>query len=317
VAAHVAAGSLDAIDLYTTDAEIRYYHLCVLTDDRGVFGDYQALFLYRADLEQRAPSAAAVLRGLEGRIGERAMIDMNARAKLDHVPELTVAAQFIDPRASGGGASGFWPELGRHTRDHLLLVLVSMLAAIAFAVPLGIAAARRPRFGQAVLAVVGVVQTVPSLALLVFMIPLLGIGAPPAIVALFLYSLLPIVRNTCAGLREIAPPIRESAAALGLPARVRLFKIELPLASRTILAGIKTSAVINVGTATLGAIVGAGGYGQPILTGIRRDDVGEILSGAVPAALLAILVQVSFDLAERWIVPRGLRIKVEASSTVD
>jgi osmoprotectant transport system permease protein len=302
----LAAGSLDAIDLYTTDAEIRYYHLCVLKDDRGVFPDYQAVFLYRDDL---APAIVERIRALEGQISERAMIDMNARAKLDRIPEATVAAQFLDPALLPGPAETFWSQLARHTRDHLLLVLISLLAAIAVAVPLGIAAARRPRLGQIVLAIVGVVQTVPSLALLVFMIPLLGIGAPPAIVALFLYSLLPIVRNTVSGLRDIAPPIRESAAALGLPSRVRLFRIELPLASRTILAGIKTSAVINVGTATLGAIVGAGGYGQPILTGIRRDDVAQILSGAIPAAVLALLVQLSFELAERVLVPRGLRIK--------
>jgi osmoprotectant transport system permease protein len=166
-----------------------------------------------------------------------------------------------------------------------------------------------PRLGQVILAVVGIIQTVPSLALLVFMIPLLGIGGPPAIMALFLYSLLPIVRNTYTGLHDLPLSLRESAEALGLPAGARLRLIDLPMASRTILAGIKTSAVINVGTATLGALIGAGGYGQPILTGIRLDDVGLILQGAVPAAALALLVQGGFELAERLFVPRGLRIK--------
>jgi osmoprotectant transport system permease protein len=157
-----------------------------------------------------------------------------------------------------------------------------------------------------------VLQTVPSLALLVFMIPLLGIGARPAVAALFLYSLLPIVRNTATGLADIPLPLRESALALGLPSGPRLRWIELPLAARSILAGTKTAAVINVGTATLGALVGAGGYGQPILTGIRLDDLGLILEGAVPAAALALLVQGGFELAERRLVPRGLRLRAGA-----
>ena len=154
----------------------------------------------------------------------------------------------------------------------------------------------------------GVAQTIPALALLVFMIPLLGIGSGPAVVALFLYSLLPIVRNTHAGITGIPSTLRESAEALGLPPRARLRLVEAPLAMPSILAGIKTAAVINVGAATLGALIGAGGYGQPILTGIRLDDTGLILEGAVPAAGLALLVQGAFELAERVVVPRGLRL---------
>jgi osmoprotectant transport system permease protein len=185
---------------------------------------------------------------------------------------------------------------------------VSLLAAIALAIPLGVLAARRPRLGQAVLGLSSIIQTVPSLALLVVMIPLLGIGSKPAIAALFLYSLLPIVRNTAAGLGGIPWEVRESAEALGLPPRARLWRIELPMAAPSILAGIQTAAVINVGTATLGALIGAGGYGQPILTGIRLDDTGLILQGAVPAAVLALLVSGLFELVERWVVPRGLRL---------
>jgi osmoprotectant transport system permease protein len=169
-------------------------------------------------------------------------------------------------------------------------------------------AARREKLGQAILAVTGILQTIPSLALLVFMIPLLGIGGPPAIVALFLYSLLPIVRNTHAGLVGLSPSIRESVAALGLSPGAQLRLVELPLAAPSILAGIKTAAVINIGTATLGALIGAGGYGQPILTGIRLDDVGLILEGAVPAALMALAAQALFELGERFVVPRGLRL---------
>ncbi len=169
-----------------------------------------------------------------------------------------------------------------------------------------------PGLGQIILAVVAVIYTIPSLALLVFMIPLLGIGTLPAIIALFLYGLLPIVRNTHAGLSGIAPGLRESAIVLGLSPGARLLKIELPLASPSILAGIKTAAVINVGTATIGALIGAGGYGQPILTGIRLADNRLILLGAVPAAILALMVQGGFGLLERCVVPRGLRIKSRA-----
>jgi osmoprotectant transport system permease protein len=139
------------------------------------------------------------------------------------------------------------------------------------------------------------------------MIPLLGLGPWPAIVALFLYSLLPIVRNTYTGLNEIPPSLHESALALGLPAAARLWLVELPMASRSILAGVKTAAVINVGTATIGALIGAGGYGQPILTGIRLDDVGLILQGAIPAAVLALVMQGCFGLVERHMVPKGLQ----------
>jgi osmoprotectant transport system permease protein len=159
-----------------------------------------------------------------------------------------------------------------------------------------------------VLAAVGVLQTLPSLALLVLMIPLLGIGARPAIAALFLYGLLPVVRNTYAGLTGIAGELQEAAEALGVSPLTRLWRIELPLASPSILAGIQTSAVICVGTATLGALVGAGGFGQPILTGIRLDNVGLLLEGAVPAALLALLVQALFEWSGRLLIPRGLRL---------
>ncbi len=304
------AGDLDVMDAYSTDAEIAHYDLVVLDDDRGHFPKYEAIYVWRSDLEARAPKLVEALRGLAGRIPEAKMAAMNKRAKLDRVPEAQVAADFL---AETVGAEvevhtrGFLERLWERTAEHLVLVAVSLGAAIVVAIPLGILAWRSRALGSGILGAVGVVQTIPSLALLVFMIPLLGIGAAPAMVALFLYSLLPIVRNTYAGLAGIAPGLRESAEALGLPAGARLRLIELPLAAPSILAGIKTSAVINVGTATLGALIGAGGYGQPILTGIRLDDVGLILEGAVPAALLALLAQGLFDLLERLVVPVGLR----------
>jgi len=307
----LVAGSIDATDLYSTDAEIAFYDLNVLADDQHHFPEYQAVYLYRADLVERAPQVVTALNKLVGRIDERAMIGMNEQAKLKHVPENKVAsdwlARTLDVRTDSGASSTTAAVLHR-TAEHLYLVSISLAAAILVAIPLGVVAFKHPRTGQVILSVVAAIYTIPSLALLVFMIPLLGIGAWPAIVALFLYSLLPIVRNTHAGLTGIAPPVRESAEVLGLPPGKRLGWIELPMASPAILAGIKTAAVINVGTATLGALIGAGGYGQPIITGIRLDNLGLILQGAIPAALLALLVQGAFESAEKLLVPRGLRI---------
>lgn len=303
----LASDAIEVTDLYSTDAEIPYYQLRVLRDDRRYFPSYEAVYLYRADLATRAPAWIAALDGLAGRIDAATMQHLNARVKLDRETESDVAAGWLGidaPDRSGRAA-----RIGQRTREHLALVGVSLALALLVALPLGVFAARRPRLGQLVLAATGVLQTLPSLAVFVFMIPLFGIGAQPAIAALFLYSLLPIVRNTHAGLTGIPVELRETAAALGLPPRTRLWRVELPLALRTILAGVKTAAVINVGTATLGALIGAGGYGQPILTGIRLDDLGLILEGAVPAALLALLVQGGFEIVERVLTPRGLRLR--------
>ena len=307
----IRAGDLDGTDVYTTDAEIAAYDLAVLEDDRHYFPDYQAVILYRAALAQEAPDAVAVLHRFGGTITTDRMRAMNAAVKLQGMTENAVAAGFLKTRFGvtvESGHAGLVQRLLRTTSDHLTLVAISLAAAIAVALPLGILAAQLPRLAQLILGVAGVIQTIPSLALLVFMIPLFGIGTLPAIVALFLYSLLPIIRNTHAGLVDIAPSLRDAAEALGFPPAARLRLIELPIAARPILAGIKTSAVINVGTATLGALIGAGGYGQPILTGIRLDDTALILEGAIPAALLALVVQGAFELSERLFVSRGLRL---------
>ncbi len=298
------AGSVQVTDLYSTDAEIAAGHLRVLDDDLHHFPDYRAVWLYRSDLD---PAAVAQLGRMAGRISTAEMIRANARARVDGEPEPAVAADLI-ARTLGARVSAAVPgrasRIWTHTREHLGMVAVSMLLATLVSIPLGVVAARRRRIGAAILAVVGLIQTLPSFALLVFMIPVLGIGWTPAVAALFLYSLLPIVRNTAQGIAGIAPSLRESAEALGLGPWARLRLVELPLATPAIVAGLKTAAVINVGTATLGALIGAGGYGQPILTGIRLDDRATILEGAIPAAALAILVQVAFSLIERWLARR-------------
>ncbi|MGD9900708.1 MAG: glycine betaine ABC transporter substrate-binding protein [Calditrichaceae bacterium] len=306
------SGSIQVMDLYSTDAEIAHYNLRVLKDDLHYFTDYKAVLLYRLDLDKRVPDIIGILQKLEGRISENDMIHLNSLVRIDGVPEEKTAAEFVSKNMGIDTkivTETIYDRISRHTWEHLYLVIISLSAAILVSIPLGIAATANARIGTVILGAVGIIQTIPSLALLVFMIPLLGIGGPPAIVALFLYSLLPIVRNTYTGIHDIPGPISESARALGLRRLTRLWRIELPMASASILAGIKTSAVINIGTATLGALIGAGGYGQPILTGIRLDNTGLILQGAVPAALLALMVQWGFDLADRVLIPKGLRIK--------
>ncbi|MFQ6613505.1 MAG: glycine betaine ABC transporter substrate-binding protein [Fidelibacterota bacterium] len=303
------AGSIDVIDLYSTDAEIDYYHLSVLRDDQRYFPEYSAVILAREDALERYPKLETVLGALTGKIPAERMVAMNSAVKIRQQSEAKVAADFVNRTFRHQVAPPTETRFDRiwsRTVEHTWLVLLSLSAAIIIALPLGILAARYSRLGQIVLSVVGVIQTIPSLALLVFMIPLFGIGSLPAVIALFLYSLLPIVRNTHTGLTTIPADLRESAFALGLSSRFRLWVIELPLALQPILAGIKTAAVLNVGTATIGALIGAGGYGQLILTGIRLDNTGLILEGALPAALMAILVQSFFDFLEHRLVSPGL-----------
>lgn len=310
----LAAGEVDVIDAYSTDAKIEKYRLRVLEDDRRYFPRYDAVLLYRLDLPQRLPKTWAALQGLEGKIDDSKMVALNADAELRGRTFNAVAEDFLRGGTAGASApAGFWsrlfgPDLLRLTGEHLALVFVSLVFAIVAGVPLGIAADRVRALRQPILAVAGLIQTIPSLALLAFLIPLFGtIGVVPAMAALFLYSLLPIVRNTYTGLSEIPRGMRQAALALGLKPKAILRLIELPLATRTILAGIKTSAVINVGTATIAAFIGAGGYGERIAQGLALNDNATLLAGAVPAAALALLVHGGFELLDRWLVPAGLR----------
>ncbi len=306
----IAAGRIDVMDIYSTDAKIERYGLRVLEDDRRVFPRYDAVLLYRLDLPLRLPQAWKALQSLEGKISERQMIRLNAAAELEQKSFAEVARAFLS--GSGAGAAParsflnalFGGNFWRLTREHLLLVFAALFAGIVVAVPLGLVAARVEAAAQPILALVGVIQTIPSLALLAFLIPLLGsIGTLPALIALFLYSLLPIVRNTHAGIEGVGQGMREAALALGLVPRDRLLLIELPLAAPSILAGIKTSAVIGVGTATIAAFIGAGGYGERIVQGLALNDNTTLLAGAIPAAALALLIQGAFELLERRVFP--------------
>ncbi len=302
------SGDIDVIDVYTTDAEIPYYGLSLLNDDQRHFPRYDAVILYRSALNKIAPAVGTAFKGLGGKINEQQMATLNAAVKIQQQSESAVATDFLQSTfkiSVTTEQNGIGKRLYSRTLEHLFLVGISLFSAILVAIPLGILAARRRTTGQFILSAAGVLQTIPGLALLVFMIPLLGIGSEPAIAALFLYSLLPIIRNTHTGITGIDPSLQNSAIALGLPASARLRLIELPLATPSIMAGIKTSAVINIGTATLGALIGAGGYGQPILTGIRLDNIGLILEGAIPAALMALIVQFGFEWIEKRLASNG------------
>ena len=318
----IAQKQIDVIDIYSTDAKIDRYNLTVLEDDRRYFPRYDAVLLYRADLPQRLPKTWEALGRLQRSIDDALMRRMNAEAELEGRDFATIAASFVAQRFARGGAAApaarvpaggfidklFGADLGRLTLEHLGLVFLSLVASIAVGLPLGILAARHASAQGLILGATGVVQTIPSLALLAFLIPMTGrIGVVPAFIALALYALLPIVRNTHAALTQISRGMKDAARSLGLRERTILQKIELPLAATTILAGIKTSAVINVGTATIAAFIGAGGYGERIVTGLALNDHAMLLAGAIPAAVLALLIEGGFRAGERWMIPEGLR----------
>jgi len=306
----IGAGRIALTDIYSTDAKIAELKLTVLDDDLGYFPRYDAVLLYRLDVAQRFPAAWKKIAALEGRIDAATMIAMNGDAELRGRAFADIAKEFLAPAGSGKAAASpqglmqrlFADDLGRLAAQHLLLVAVTVLAACVIGIPLGAAAAALPRLEQPVMAVVGLLQTVPSLALLAMLIPLMGrIGTAPALVALALYALLPIVRNTTTGLVQVPAGLRDAGTALGLTGAQRWRSIDLPLAAPVILAGVKTAAVITVGTATIAAFIGAGGFGERIVTGLALNDHTALLAGAIPAAVLAVLMQLLFELAERLV----------------
>ncbi len=325
----VAQGQVDIIDVYATDAKIGKYQMTVLIDDARYFPRYDAVLLYKADLPTRLPKTWGAIAKLEGRIDEATMRRMNAAAELEQKPFSIVASEFLTnaPIAVANGksavemvgdlpkteANDFWnklfgPDLLRLTIEHLTLVFLSLAVSVLVGVPLGILAARNQVAETIILGSTGVMQTIPSLALLAVLIPITGrIGIVPAFIALSVYALLPIVRNTHSGLSQVSGGMKQAAASLGMTPAMILRLIELPLARPTILAGIKTSAVINVGTATIAAFIGAGGFGERIVTGLALNDHATLLAGAIPVAILALLIENTFSLAERRLIPKPLR----------
>ena len=299
----LAAGEIDVMDLYTTDAKIERYAIVALDDDRRFFPAYDAVLLHRADTPQRFSNEFASLSKLQNAIDAQTMVRLNARAEIDKVPFADVAREYLGGRTEsrrGLWSALFAPDFGRLLAEHLGLVFASLAIAALIGIPLGLLAAKVPWVAQPVLLFAGLVQTIPSLALLAFLIPVTGtIGVWPALIALFLYALLPITRNTHAGIVGVRPGLVQAGSALGLSSRQILARVELPLAMPVIMAGVKTSAVINVGTATIAAFIGAGGFGERIAQGLALNDHTVLLAGALPAALLALVVHALFELAER------------------
>jgi osmoprotectant transport system permease protein len=313
----LAAGQVDVIDGYSTDGFIARYDLVVLSDDRHFFPPYEAAALVSARLATSDPRAIAALGELSGRLDERQMRALNRRVEVDQTPVSVVAREALaslgllsttatsrarvaaDSRSLTGYLTEQRAVIARLAGRHIELVAISLIVAVLIAVPIGLLLERAAGKAEGVIRAVGVLQTLPGIALLAFMIPLLGIGVIPALVALVLYSLYPIVRNTYTGVRDADPAAVSAARALGMTDRQILRDVRLPLATPVIMAGIRTAAVIDVGTATLAAFIGAGGLGEPIVAGLALSDTRMILSGAIPAALLAIGVDAGLALVER------------------
>ena len=318
-----AAGArrIDAMDAYTTDARLLRYGLVVLDDDKGFFPPYEAAALVRGATLARHPEVGTVLGLLAGAFDEESMRRLNFRLQERHEKEDVVARDALRELGLVGQQAGGPEEereddqrlieyiraergsLARRTMEHLGLSAAALLLGVLIAVPLGLWLERQRRGAESVIRLLGLTQTVPSLALLAFMVPFLGVGVVPALVALWIYALFPIVRNTYTGVRDADPQAVEAATALGMTPGQVLRQVRLPLAAPIILAGVRTAGVITVGTATLAAFIGAGGLGEPIVTGLQLADTRMILSGAVPAALLALLVDGILGLVERIVRP--------------
>ena len=316
----IAAKQIDLVDAYGTDSKLARYALTALEDDRRFFPSYEALLLFRLEVPQRFPAAWKALERLESSITQETMLSLNSRAEIDQQSFPAIARAFLQRAGlvEGGGIltaqsntdappkranfvdTLFGPDFFRLAGQHIFLVLSSLGLAAFVGIPLGVLCFYAPRAGQVVLAVTSVLQTIPSLAVLAFLITLLGtIGTIPAIVALFLYALLPIVQTTHAGFVEIPSSMRQAATALGLTVGQRLWLIELPLARTAMLSGLKVSAVLCVGTATIAAFIGAGGFGERIVQGLALNNTRLLLAGAIPAAALALVMQFGFSFLEK------------------
>jgi len=323
----LSAGSIDVIDGYSTDGLLARFDLITLVDDRHFFPPYQAAALVSPRVSTERPDVIAALSRLSGLLTEgdvrrwNALIEVEQRpiadvarsalAELALVQRVGAAEGSVTRRPTAGGFLAYsWArraETLRLVREHLVLVSIALVAAILVAVPLGVLLTRTPRAAAWVMQGLGVVQTIPSLALLAFMIPLLGIGLVPALVALWLYALLPIARATYSGVSSADPDAVAASEALGTTAWQRLWWVQLPLATPAVLAGVRTSAVITVGAATLAAFIGAGGLGEPIITGLGLADSRLVLSGALPAAALAVVVDLLLAGVERAVTPAYIR----------
>ncbi len=312
----LASGAVDVVDGYSTDGLLARYDLVTLVDDKGFFPPYDAAAIVSRRLATERPDAIAALSLLSGRLDVTRMRALNRRVEVDHEDVATVARDALgDILGSASIMRGNVSErravpyarIAALAARHLWLVAIALSAAILVALPLGLVLERARAAAEPVIGALGVLETIPSIALLAFMIPLFGVGVVPALVALWLYALYPIARATYTGVRDADPEAVEAAEALGVTAAQRLMWVRLPLAAPVIMSGVRTSAVITVGAATLAAFIGAGGLGEPIVEGLALADTRLILSGAIPAAMLALLVDGVLVLVERRLRPRHLR----------
>lgn len=304
----IASNSVDLIDVYSTDAKIEKMDFKILKDDLNFFPVYNAVILANIKFVKKYPSIWKNLQSLENKIDETKIIKLNALVELEKYSFKDAALSFFKIETDQNNKKLIkYNLIWIKTKEHLILVFISLLFSILIGVPLGYFATCSPWLRQSIFAISGIVQTIPSLALLCFFVPFLGIGTTTALTALVLYGLLPIVRNTCTGIESIDNKLIETSQILGLNRKQSLFWVELPLAMPTILSGIKTSAVINVGTATLAAFIGCGGLGSFIVTGLALNDMTVILHGAIPSAVLALILQGMFDILDRFMISKGIR----------
>jgi osmoprotectant transport system permease protein len=302
-------GAIDVTDAYSTDGEVDRYDLVLLADDRDFFPDYLAIPMVRRDLPA---SAIAALERLSGRIDEATMQALNSAVVFDGRSFADVANGFLAREglvAVREPSGGLWPSLWRNTVQHLKLTGVALFLSVVMGLSLSLVIFRHDMLARTVIYGCGLLQTVPSIALLALLIPVLGIGILPAIVALFLYSLLPILRNSVTALTTVDPTLVRVARAMGMSEAQQVRFVYVPLSMPSMLAGIRTAAVISIGTATLAAFIGAGGLGDPIVTGLALNSPTLILQGAVPAAMLAITTELLFEWVERLLVPGHLRAR--------
>jgi osmoprotectant transport system permease protein len=315
---------VDVLDVYTTDGRLAAYDFVILEDDRQFFPPYDATALVRGATLERHPELGQVLSLLTNALSPERMRELNLRIQeqgeaipqvaYDALHTLHLVKEVHQPTtATINESTSFlaymWERraiLMVRTGEHLWLAGMGLLLGIMLAIPLAFILERWRKGAETMIRIVGMSQTIPSIALLAFMIPLFGVGALPAIMALWIYSLYPILRNTFSGLRDAAPRVVETGRALGMTEWQILRSVRLPLAAPTIMAGIRTSAIWTVGTATLAAFIGAGGLGVPIVSGLQLADVHVILSGALPATILALVVDGLLGWIERLIQPRGL-----------
>lgn len=303
----VEDGIIDITDAYSTDGELERYDLVLLEDDKRYFPQYLAVPLIRDELPERAQTA---LLQLAGRLDDVQMRRLNAQVVVGGRTFASVANEFLAAQSLASVRvtdDRLWSSLIDNTVQHLKLTLIALAASVLVGVGLSLAVFRMPVLARAVTYSCGLMQTVPSIALLALMIPVFGIGMLPAVIALFLYSLLPILRNTLTALTTIDPTLIKVAVAMGLTDNEQIRLVFVPLSLPSMLAGIRTAAVISIGTATLAAFIGAGGLGEPIVTGLALNDVGLILEGAIPAAILALLTELLFEGVEHAVLPGHLR----------